>query len=86
MPSVRTSTGCSTSFGARPRSDAIAPLQAGCCQLWWGRTSAAGPHLVELLDDEEHRRHARFLRAEARALFRVAHALTRIVALLRTWT
>jgi 4'-phosphopantetheinyl transferase len=60
--------------------DAIPPLQAGCCQLWWGRTSAAGPHLLELLDEEEHRRHARFLRAEDRALFLVAHALTRIVA------
>jgi 4'-phosphopantetheinyl transferase len=80
MPSASTSTGCSTSFAASPRSDAIPPLRAGCCQLWWGRASAAGPHLLELLDEDEHRRHARFLRAEDRALFLVAHALTRIVA------
>lgn len=42
--------------------------------------SAAEPYLLDLLDEEERHRHARFLRAEDRALFLVSHALTRIVA------
>jgi len=42
--------------------------------------SAAGPHLLGLLDEEERHRHAAFVRAEDRALFLVSHALTRIVA------
>jgi 4'-phosphopantetheinyl transferase len=58
----------------------IPPLQAGSCQLWWASTSAAGPHLLDVLDDEERHRHAGFLRAEDRALFLVSHALTRVVA------
>ena len=58
----------------------IPPLHAGSCQLWWASTSATGPHLLDLLDEEERRRHAGFLRAEDRALFLVSHALTRVVA------
>jgi 4'-phosphopantetheinyl transferase len=41
---------------------------------------SAGPHLLDLLDEEERRRHDGFLRAQDRALFLVSHALTRIVA------
>jgi 4'-phosphopantetheinyl transferase len=58
----------------------IPRLHAGFCQLWWASTSAADEHLLDLLDEEERHRHARFLRAEDRALFLVSHALTRIVA------
>jgi 4'-phosphopantetheinyl transferase len=58
----------------------IPPLVAGSCQLWWASMSAAGPHLLDLLDEEERHRHAGFVRAEDRALFLVSHALTRIVA------
>lgn len=59
---------------------AIPALDPGCCQVWWARTSAAVPQLLDLLDDEERRRHARFLRAQDRALFLASHALARIVA------
>lgn len=58
----------------------VPTLQAGSCQLWWAWTSAAGPHLLDVLDEQERHRHARFFRAEDRALFLVSHALTRIVA------
>jgi 4'-phosphopantetheinyl transferase len=58
----------------------IPRLHAGACQLWWATTSAAGEHLLDLLDEQERHRHAGFLRAEDRALFLVSHALTRIVA------
>jgi 4'-phosphopantetheinyl transferase len=57
----------------------IPRLHAGSCQLWWASASAAGPHLLDLLDAEEHHRHDGFLRGEDRALFLVSHALTRIV-------
>lgn len=60
--------------------DAIPPLAAGCCQIWWAPASAAGPQLLDLLDEHEHRRLARLLRGQDRALFLVAHALIRIVA------
>jgi 4'-phosphopantetheinyl transferase len=42
--------------------------------------TAAGPHLLDLLDDQERHRHAAYVRAGDRARFAVAHALTRIVA------
>jgi 4'-phosphopantetheinyl transferase len=42
--------------------------------------SAAGRHLLDLLDEHERHRRARFVRVEDRARFVVAHALTRIVA------
>jgi 4'-phosphopantetheinyl transferase len=58
----------------------IPQLQARSCQLWWASASAAGPHLLDLLDEEERHRHAGFLRRGDRALFLVSHALTRIVA------
>jgi 4'-phosphopantetheinyl transferase len=57
----------------------IPRLHAGSCQLWWASASAAGPHLLDLLDEEERHRHDGFLRAEDRGLFLVSHALTRIV-------
>jgi len=49
-------------------------------QLWWASAGAAGPHLLDLLDDEERRRAAGLRRDADRRLFVVAHALTRIVA------
>ncbi|MCW3064922.1 MAG: hypothetical protein JWN32_2094 [Solirubrobacterales bacterium] len=58
----------------------IPRLNAGSCQVWWASTSAAGPYLLDLLDEEERARHAGFRRAEDRALFLASHALTRIVA------
>jgi 4'-phosphopantetheinyl transferase len=58
----------------------IPRLRPGACQVWWASSSAAAPHLLELLDEEERHRHAGFLRAEDRALFLVSHALARIVA------
>jgi 4'-phosphopantetheinyl transferase len=57
----------------------IPRLHAGACQLWWASTSAAGPRLLDLLDEEERHRHDGFLRAEDRALFLVSHALTRVI-------
>jgi 4'-phosphopantetheinyl transferase len=59
---------------------AIPALGTGCCQVWWAHTSAAFPQLLDLLDEEERGRHARFLRGQDRALFLVSHALARIVA------
>jgi 4'-phosphopantetheinyl transferase len=58
----------------------IPRLHARSCQLWWASTSAADEHLLDLLDEDERRRHSGFLRAADRARFLVAHALTRIVA------
>ncbi|HWF35777.1 MAG TPA: 4'-phosphopantetheinyl transferase superfamily protein [Solirubrobacteraceae bacterium] len=60
--------------------EVIPALAAGCCQIWWACPSAARPPLLDLLDDGERRRHARFVRGQDRALFLVAHALTRILA------
>jgi 4'-phosphopantetheinyl transferase len=57
----------------------IPRLHARSCQLWWASASAAGPHLLDLLDEEERHRHDGFVRAEDRSLFLVSHALTRIV-------
>ncbi|HEX3872720.1 MAG TPA: 4'-phosphopantetheinyl transferase superfamily protein [Solirubrobacteraceae bacterium] len=59
---------------------AIPSLRAGSCQVWWAHPDAASETLLDLLDDAERRRHARFLRAEDRRRFVVAHALARIVA------
>ncbi|MEA2149356.1 MAG: 4-phosphopantetheinyl transferase [Solirubrobacteraceae bacterium] len=58
----------------------VPTLHAGSCQLWWAWTSAASPHLLDLLDEQERHRHARFRRPQDRALFLVSHALARIVA------
>ncbi len=62
------------------RSHPIPPLAAGGCQVWWATASAAAPHLLDLLDADERRRHRTLLRDRDRALFLVAHALARIVA------
>jgi 4'-phosphopantetheinyl transferase len=59
---------------------AVPPLRAGCCQVWWSRPAAADPRLLGLLDDAERARHGCFLREEDRARFLAAHALVRIVA------
>lgn len=64
----------------RPAHDAIPPLRAGQCQVWWAQPGAADPRLLELLDDEELIRHAAYLRAGDRDRFLVAHALARILA------
>lgn len=58
----------------------IPRLHRGVCQLWWASTSAADERLLDLLDEQERQRHARFVRAEDRARFLVAHALARVVA------
>jgi 4'-phosphopantetheinyl transferase len=64
----------------RPAHDAIPPLRAGQCEVWWAQPGAADPRLLELLDDEERIRHAAYLRAGDRDRFLVAHALARILA------
>ncbi|HWF49431.1 MAG TPA: 4'-phosphopantetheinyl transferase superfamily protein [Solirubrobacteraceae bacterium] len=60
--------------------EAIPALGVGVCQIWWADTSAALVPLLDLLDEGERGRHLRFLRAQDRALFLIAHALTRILA------
>jgi 4'-phosphopantetheinyl transferase len=58
---------------------AVPPLGAGCCQVWWSRP-AEDARLLGLLDDAERTRHRGFLREEDRARFLAGHALVRIVA------
>jgi 4'-phosphopantetheinyl transferase len=60
--------------------EAIPALGVGSCQIWWADTSAALAPLLDLLDEGERARHVRFVRAQDRALFLIAHALTRILA------
>jgi 4'-phosphopantetheinyl transferase len=49
------------------------------CQVWWAPAAAAHPALAGLLDRDERERMARFVRAQDRALYLVAHALARLV-------
>jgi 4'-phosphopantetheinyl transferase len=58
---------------------AVPPLQVGECQVWWASPVAARAQLVDLLDDRERARWARFRWEPARGLYLAAHALARIV-------
>jgi 4'-phosphopantetheinyl transferase len=51
------------------------------CHVWWAAPvdPASAPRLIDLLDAHERERIARFRRAEDRARYLAAHALTRIV-------
>jgi 4'-phosphopantetheinyl transferase len=59
-------------------STALPPLEPGQCQVWWADSGAAADHLLDVLDEGERARWARFRRAEDRALFLVAHAMLRL--------
>lgn len=51
----------------------------GTCDVWWAAPACARPGLLDLLDAEERRRHARFRLQADRDRFLVAHALARLV-------
>ncbi|ASU86281.1 4-phosphopantetheinyl transferase [Nocardiopsis gilva YIM 90087] len=49
------------------------------CEVWWADPAQAHAGLLDLLDDQERARHARFRLAADRDRFVVAHALARLV-------
>jgi 4'-phosphopantetheinyl transferase len=49
------------------------------CEVWWGRTASAGPHLLELLSADERAHHARLRQAGDRDRYLVSHSLLRIL-------
>ncbi len=48
------------------------------CDVWWAEPALADRGLLELLDDRERERHARFRLAADRDRYAVAHALARL--------
>lgn len=49
------------------------------CDVWWASPALASPGLLDLLDETERARHARFRRTEDRDRYAVAHALARLL-------
>ncbi|UOE21628.1 4'-phosphopantetheinyl transferase superfamily protein [Thermobifida halotolerans] len=49
------------------------------CDVWWAAPALASPALLELLDDAERARHARFRLPADRDRYAVAHALARLL-------
>ncbi|GAA1704995.1 4'-phosphopantetheinyl transferase superfamily protein [Fodinicola feengrottensis] len=49
------------------------------CQVWWARTADARDELLAVLPAAERDRHRAYVRANDRALYLVAHALTRLL-------
>lgn len=51
----------------------------GTCDIWWVEPARARPELLDLLDDDERDRHARFRLPADRDRYLAAHALARLV-------
>lgn len=53
--------------------------QTPACDIWWADPAWANPRLMDLLDERERTRHARFRQEADRNRYAVAHALARAV-------